>query len=71
MKRALLTYFAVILLTGCVNLPDTKALITPIGAVGVHSFAPRHTTPRSIDVATPDAQKIAANAKQGQDSSVQ
>jgi hypothetical protein len=33
--------FAVALMSGCVNLPDTKALITPVGVAGIHSFAPR------------------------------
>jgi hypothetical protein len=29
-----------ICLAGCINLPQTKALITPAGVIGVHSFAP-------------------------------
>jgi len=28
------------MLAGCISTPNSKALITPIGAVGVHSFAP-------------------------------
>lgn len=34
-------------LSGCVSTPSTKALITPVGAVGVYSFAP--TDRRSPD----------------------
>ena len=30
---------------GCVSTPQTKALITPFGAIGVHSFAPAERTP--------------------------
>ena len=36
-------------LAGCINLPQTKALITPVGVVGVHSFAPQPQAPRSTD----------------------
>jgi hypothetical protein len=36
-------------LTGCINLPQTKALITPVGVVGVHSFGPPRQLPRNID----------------------
>jgi hypothetical protein len=36
-------------LAGCINLPQTKALITPVGAIGIHSFAPRPEVPRSTD----------------------
>jgi hypothetical protein len=61
--RISLTLCAATLATGCVNLPETKALITPVGVIGVHSFAPRHQTPRSIDIPT-DAEKIAVNREQ-------
>ncbi|MFL6549454.1 MAG: hypothetical protein ACJ8OJ_12215 [Povalibacter sp.] len=41
MKRmhVLMTLMA-IAASGCVSTPQTKALFTPIGAIGVHSFAP-------------------------------
>lgn len=29
-----------LLSTGCVSTSHTKALFTPVGAIGVHSFAP-------------------------------
>lgn len=44
-------------LGGCVSTPSTKALITPIGAVGVYSFAP---TERK----SPDEMKAAREAEQ-------
>jgi len=52
-------------LAGCIDLPQTKALITPVGVVGVHSFAPRATD--SNQLAPPDfrqrlAQQAAAQA---------
>jgi hypothetical protein len=42
MFRTLLIVFA-LGLTGCINTPNTKALITPLGGIGVHSFAPPET----------------------------
>lgn len=38
-----------ICLAGCINLPQTKALVTPVGVIGVHSFAPPPPTKRSTD----------------------
>lgn len=29
-----------LLVAGCVSTPNTKALITPIGGIGIHAFAP-------------------------------
>jgi len=37
------------LLAGCISTPQTKALITPIGVIGVHSFAPPREAPRSTE----------------------
>lgn len=37
------------LLSGCLSTPQTKALITPVGVIGVHSFAPPRQAPRSTD----------------------
>jgi len=34
---------------GCINLPQTKALVTPLGVIGVHSFAPPPEAKRSTD----------------------
>lgn len=42
---------AIALLTGCISYPNTKALVTPIGAVGIHSFAPPERTPDNIKAA--------------------
>jgi hypothetical protein len=38
------------LLLGCVNTPQTKMLVTPIGAVGIHSFAPPERPPTVDDI---------------------
>ncbi len=38
--------------TGCISTPQTKALITPVGAIGYHTFRPpqaRPPTPSEID----------------------
>jgi hypothetical protein len=51
-----------VVLAGCINLPQTKALITPVGAVGIHSFAPPAPTPRGVDF--PDARRVAQRADQ-------
>lgn len=40
--RCLLILWAFLPMTGCISLPGggTNLLVTPIGVVGVHSFAP-------------------------------
>jgi hypothetical protein len=38
--------------SGCISTPQTKALITPMGAIGYHTFRPpqaRPPTPSEID----------------------
>jgi hypothetical protein len=40
MFRTLIIVMFTATTAGCISTPNTKALITPIGAVGVHSFAP-------------------------------
>jgi PBP1b-binding outer membrane lipoprotein LpoB len=40
MTRLISAAFVAMLMAGCVNTPNSKALITPVGAVGIHSFAP-------------------------------
>lgn len=47
-------------LGGCVSTPNTKALITPIGAVGVHSFAPaQKKSPDELQAAREAEQRLA------------
>ncbi len=46
-------------LSGCVTTPNTKALVTPIGAAGYHTFKPKQPPPR---VAPDDVNRIAAAA---------
>lgn len=38
--RTGLLMIASMVVCGCVSTPSTKALITPIGAAGIYSFAP-------------------------------
>lgn len=40
MRRALPLICVALTCAGCISTPSTKALITPIGAVGYHTFAP-------------------------------
>jgi hypothetical protein len=47
-------------LSGCINLPQTKALVTPVGAVGVHNFAPPNKQPRDINLDRPDQRLVDA-----------
>jgi hypothetical protein len=56
MKQKFLAVCSCLALTACVNTPNTKALITPFAAVGVHSFAPPASPDRmrSIDLHTLD-----------------
>lgn len=42
-------------LSGCVSYGNTHALITPVGAVGYHTFKPdNRATPRDINLPQPD-----------------
>lgn len=53
-------------LSGCVSYGNTHALITPVGAVGYHSFKPSNT---ARDIQLPEQKnpdRIAAN-KSGQE----
>jgi hypothetical protein len=50
-------------LSGCINTATTKALITPVGAVGIHSFAPERSPDR---MPPPDADRVARMAANAQ-----
>ncbi len=41
-------------LAGCVSMGATDALLTPVGIVGVHSFAPPRASPNDTDSAAPE-----------------
>ncbi len=45
LSMALLATAVMGMLAGCMNTPQTKALITPVGAIVIHSFAPPHKAP--------------------------
>jgi hypothetical protein len=50
-------------LSGCINTSNTKALITPVGAVGIHSFEPERSPDRMLP---PDAERVARIAVNAQ-----
>jgi hypothetical protein len=63
MFRLICTSALIVGLSGCINTPSTKALITPVGAVGIHSFEPQH----SVDgMPPPDADRVARIAATAQ-----
>lgn len=49
LSMALIATAVLGMLAGCMNTPQTKALITPVGAIGIHSFAPPHKSPDNIN----------------------
>lgn len=53
--------------SGCVSYGNTHALLTPVGAVGYHSFKPANTAPtREIQMPRDPNQIADAKAKQEQ-----
>ena len=50
-----------VVLAGCISTPQTKALITPVGAIGIHSFAPPPVQPRNVDFI--DQRRLAQRAE--------
>lgn len=67
MKRNILVGSVIVMLAGCINTPNTKALITPIGGVGFHSFAPRDS--QRVREVNPDrVARLDVNAMRDQDS---
>lgn len=56
---ALLTMLMSFALSGCINTPSTKALITPIGGAGYHTFKPTQP-PDRIDPSEVDRLAAAA-----------
>ena len=67
--RMLLLGACGVLLAGCINLPQTKALITPVGAIGIHSFAPPRPAPRSADFEQRIAEQRKSSSTDPQDRS--
>lgn len=69
-KVRTLTGFAIVTaavaLSGCVSYGNTHALITPVGAVGYHTFKPEHTNPppREINLPRTPDQIAAANGEE-------
>ena len=42
-------------MSGCISTPNTKAFVTPIGGIGIHSFKPERDPNRM----PPDAHRVA------------
>ncbi len=66
MKQARNVIFglAAILLSGCINQPSTKVLLTPIGAVGIHSFAPPERSPDEMKAAREISERLAKMSRE-------
>jgi hypothetical protein len=56
MLRTLAMTMIAIALTACVSTPNTKALVTPFGGAGFHTFAPAKDPDR---MPPPDADGVA------------
>jgi hypothetical protein len=54
----------VVLLSGCISYPATKILVTPIGAAGIHSFAPSERNPDEMKAARETSGRLAHMAKE-------
>ena len=68
MKRMLALMVTVIACAGCVSTPQSKALFTPVGAIGVHSFAPVERTRMNSSEADRLAQLMQERGDQGEQS---
>lgn len=53
----------VVLLSGCISYPSTKILLTPIGAAGIHSFAPPERNADEMRASREATQRLAHIAK--------
>jgi hypothetical protein len=54
----------VVLLSGCISYPSTKILVTPIGAAGIHTFAPPEQNPDEMKAARATSERLAHMAKE-------
>jgi hypothetical protein len=63
MFRTLIIVMFTATMAGCINTPNTKALITPIGAVGVHSFAPPSDPNRMTPSKADALARVASNQR--------
>lgn len=55
------------MLCGCVSVGQTHMLVTPVGAAGIHSFAPP-PSPDNLKQLDSTAQRLAAMQKQSETS---
>jgi hypothetical protein len=59
MRRWFPTLCVLFALSGCINTPNTKALVTPVGGAGYHTFKPT-SPPNRIDPSNVDRLAAAA-----------
>ena len=59
MTRTVILVVAATVFGGCISYPNTKALVTPIGAVGFHTFAPAERTPDTMRAAELKSERLA------------
>ena len=69
MKRIIAATIIALMSAGCVSTPQTKALFTPVGAIGVHSFAPTEQERRDASEADRLAHMMQAQGKNAQTAS--
>jgi hypothetical protein len=53
-------------LAGCITMPGTGVLVTPIGVAGVHSFAPKQTPDNMVAKAKTLDHMTAQTAKENE-----
>lgn len=61
MFRALVIAMIATLTAGCISTPNTKALVTPLGGIGYHTFAPHKDPDRMPPPDADSVARIAAN----------
>jgi len=57
-RKISIAVFLATALAGCISTPSTKALITPIGAAGIYSFAPQRS-PDEMKSAVDTSERLA------------
>ena len=62
MTHTLILALSALSLAGCISYPNTKALVTPVGAVGFHTFAPPRQSPDEMSAAA-QTQRLAEAMK--------
>ena len=61
MFRTLMMTCVVVAMSGCISTHNTKAFVTPIGGIGIHSFKPERDPNRMLPPGAERVAKMAAN----------